>query len=139
MNFRFPFGGKNKYHKPRTSRTPYRRRPTLDTLESRLMLAADSLVLGMVFRDLNTNGVQRGTAIESYRSMSAYQCSVVELYDQFSLKLVPSSGGPTAWLKLSGSDYQSRLFQPGQRASVSIDANASDQDNYLYAWPQEEC
>jgi hypothetical protein len=56
MNFRFPFGRKNANHKPRTSRTPCRRRPMLEALESRLMLAADSLVLGTVFRDLNTNG-----------------------------------------------------------------------------------
>lgn len=88
---------------------------------------------------VNTNVVQHGSAVESHRSLSAFQCSLVELYDQYSLKLAPVSGGPTAWLKLSGSDYQTHLFQVGQRTTVNVDAGASDQDRYVYAWPQNPC
>src|SRR5689334_19970675 len=55
MNFRFAFRRQNKNQKSRTSR------PTFDILETREMLSATSLVLGTVFRDVNTNGIHDST------------------------------------------------------------------------------
>jgi hypothetical protein len=87
---------------------------------------------------VTTSVIQRGDAVESQRSVMAHQCSTVEQYDQFSLKLAPVAGGPTAWLKSDGNDYDNR-FRAGQRAMVSVDAGAADQSRYMYAWPQDEC
>ena len=61
MNFRFAFRPRDKHPKSRTSRPPRRHRPTFDTLEGRELLSGTSLVLGTVFLDLNTNGIQEST------------------------------------------------------------------------------
>lgn len=87
---------------------------------------------------VGTNVTQRGGTVESGRSVSAYQCSTVEQYDQFSLKLAPVAGGPTAWLKTDGNDYDNR-FRAGQRAMVTVDSGAGGESAYLYAWPQGDC
>jgi len=88
---------------------------------------------------VNAGAVQRADDVDSSRGVSADQCSTVEQYDQYSLKLVSVSGGPTAWIKLTGSDYQPNLFQVGQRVRVQVDASASDQNRWVYTWPGGDC
>jgi hypothetical protein len=58
MNSRFAFRPRKKNRQSRTSRPPGPHRPTFDTLEDRVLLSGTSLVLGTVFLDLNTNGIQ---------------------------------------------------------------------------------
>lgn len=88
---------------------------------------------------VNAGVVQRADEVDSSRGVSAIQCSTVEQYDQYSLKLVPVSGGPTAWIKLSGSDFQPTLFQVGQRVRVNVDASADDRNRWVYPWPNGDC
>jgi hypothetical protein len=98
-------------------------------------------VAGMMTNDgmsgcMNANVTQRGDAIESHRSVNVNQCSVVSLYDKFSIKLAPASGGPIAWIKLPSANFQPGLFTTGQPMQVSVDANASDRgDQWAGAWP----
>jgi hypothetical protein len=85
---------------------------------------------------LNVNVTQRGDAIESHRSVNAIQCSIVSVYTEASIKLAPASGGPTAWIKLPGSNFQRGLFQLGTPTQVSVDASTSDRgDHWAGAWP----
>jgi hypothetical protein len=96
-------------------------------------------VVGMMANDgtsgcLSVNVTQRGDAIESYRSVNVSQCSTVSLYDEFSLKLAPASGGPTAWIKLTAENFQVGQFPLGQPVQVTVDAGAGDRGRQVYAW-----
>ncbi len=85
---------------------------------------------------LNMHVTQRGDATDFGRSVNAIQCSVVSVYDEFSVKLAPASGGPIAWIKLRGADFQPGRFALGQPVQVSVDASSSDRDDqYAGAWP----
>jgi hypothetical protein len=84
---------------------------------------------------LSISVTQRAGAIDAHRSVSVSQCSIVELYDADSLKLSPTSGGPTAWIKLAASNYQPGLFPLDRPVFVSVDASASARDRWAGAWP----
>lgn len=82
---------------------------------------------------------QRGDAQDVHRSASVRQCSIVELYDQYSLKLAPAAGGPTAWIKLPGDYFDPNQFSAGTPMMISVDVSASDTSHWAGAWPQGEC
>jgi hypothetical protein len=88
---------------------------------------------------LSANVTQRSDATDSYRSLSASQCSIVEAYDEYSLRYSPASGGPTAWIKLPGGDYSRGLSPSDQPVMISVDASASDQDRWAGAYSNGEC
>jgi hypothetical protein len=88
---------------------------------------------------MSVNVTQRADATESYRSVQATQCSLVNLYNRDSIKLSPRSGGPEAWIKVPASNFQPGLFPIGQTVTVSVDASVDDNDNlWASAWPYGE-
>jgi hypothetical protein len=97
-------------------------------------------VVGMMVNDgtsgcVNLHVTQRGNAVESSRSVNVGQCSTVSEYNEFNLKLAPTSGGPTAWIKLTAANYQAGLFPLGQPMQVSVDASVNDERPGAYVWP----
>jgi hypothetical protein len=87
---------------------------------------------------LNAMVTQRGAAVDAHSSASVQQCSVVALYDEFSLKLSPASGGTQAWIKLRASEYEAGRFSLGEPVRVSIDVSGGDQP-WASAWQYGPC
>lgn len=81
---------------------------------------------------------QRGAAVDAQGSANVQQCSVVALYDEFSLKLSPAGGGSQAWVKLRASEYDPGRFPLGAPVLVSIDVSWGDQP-WAYVWPHGPC
>ena len=88
---------------------------------------------------VSVNVTQRSDATDSHRSISASQCSIVESYDELSLKFSPASGGSTAWMKLPDLDYSRGISPSEQPVMISVDASASDQDRWAGAYANGEC
>jgi hypothetical protein len=88
---------------------------------------------------LSANVTQRSDATDSQRSLSTSQCSIVEAYDEYSLRYSPASGGPTAWIKLPGADYSRGISPSEHPVMISVDASASDQDRWAGAYSNGEC
>jgi Bacterial SH3 domain len=88
---------------------------------------------------LHINVTQRADAIDVTRSASARQCSVVNVYNQDSLKLSPAAGGPEAWIKLNAANFQRGLFPLEEPIDVSVDAYARGTERSVYAWPGDPC
>jgi hypothetical protein len=82
---------------------------------------------------------QRSDATDSYRSLSTSQCSIVEAYDEYSLRFSPASGGPTAWIKLPAVDYPRGLAPSEVPVMISVDATASDQGQGANAYTSGAC
>jgi len=65
-------------------------------LRSLLTMMSHEGAAGCVQASININSGD----VESYRTVSIGQCSIVTEYNDQNLKLHPATGGPTAWIKL---------------------------------------
>jgi len=88
---------------------------------------------------INAGVTQRGDAVDANVYANAQQCSVVNLYDAFSLKLSPVTDGPEAWIKLRSSDFEAGRFTVGQTVMVSLDATSGEDQLWANAWPAGPC
>jgi len=82
--------------------------------------------------------------VQSYRSMSTEQCSIVSEYNDLNLKLRPAAGGTTTWIKLPKDGSRSSDIPLNVAIDVYMSTQVGPDGISSYAWTsygyeREEC
>src|SRR5262245_33070702 len=135
MNFRFPFGRKNKNKKPRASQTPYRRRPTFEILEDRVvptlkfMTNPISIQTGQIMPAITVHSDQ-GKDVPISISLSAESTAGTLLLDGTVTRKTDAGGNVNfSDLYVYGGTAKNAVFTvtaPGTMTSTTLDTAVSD-------------